>query len=195
MLRTADGGRSMTVAARDTQRRYRLAEGGRSVRRRRVLDASWALRPSVKLFVLRGCRRREALLRVDGRHGRPPRACQRTKGGWASSVPARVRARWGRRPRLNMACCRAVSTILLAADTRSRHPPGGRLAASTRQGTEQPSRSEVVPRICCRLATSDVRPLRVGHSSACGIHADHLESQSMPESLPIVANRHEASDR
>ena len=43
---------------------------------------------------------------------------QMTKGGWASPVPARVRARWGRMPWLNMACCRAVST------SRSAHSSG-----------------------------------------------------------------------
>ena len=53
----------------------------------------------------------------DGGGRGPVRPCgqgawadQMTKGGWASSLPARVRARWERRPRLNIACWRAVST-------------------------------------------------------------------------------------
>ena len=47
---------------------------------------------------------------VSSRSGARLGCAQTTNGGWASSLPAMTRARCARRPRLNMACCRAVST-------------------------------------------------------------------------------------
>jgi DNA-binding CsgD family transcriptional regulator len=49
-------------------------------------------------------------------------------------VPARARARWGRRPRLNIACCRAVSTSRRASRRRQ---PGG--LAPRALGTPRPT--------------------------------------------------------